>query len=99
MAGHGAALQGIGVGLEQRVRHAARLRQPAKGVVERGALAGAVDLGAVAGGDDGRLDLGVPATAAGGEGTAQTLQSRGDLVEREREPAAQIQGRGGVVDA
>ena len=33
------------------------------------------------------------------QGLAQTLQRGLDLVERERKPAAQIERRGGVVDA
>jgi hypothetical protein len=84
------------VGAQQGRGHAAAFGQPAEGVVERDVLGGAVDLGAVAGGDDRGFDLGV---AAAGEGTAQALQRRGDLIERERKTTAQIERRGRVVQA
>jgi hypothetical protein len=89
-------VQGVGMRAQQGRGHAAALRQPAEGVVERDVLGGAIDLRAVAGGDDRGLDLGV---VAGGKGTAQALQRRGDLVERERETTAQIERRGRVVQA
>jgi len=71
-------------------RYVAGLGQPAQGVVDLHVVGRAVHLGAVAGGEDRRL--GVPQVRL-----AQAVQRRRDLVDRERETAAQIQRRGVVV--
>ncbi|MCY1372104.1 hypothetical protein D9M69_592870 [compost metagenome] len=89
-------VQGVGMRAQQRRRDAAALGQPADRVVERGMLGGAVDLGAVAGGNDRGFDLRM---APGGERTAQALQRGCQLIERERETTAQIERRGRVVQA
>jgi hypothetical protein len=93
----GVVVQGVGVRAQHVAADAAAVGQPADGVVERGLVVRhPVDLGAVAGRDDRGLDLGV---AAGGEGLAQAVEGRGDLVDRERETTAQIERRGRVVQA
>ncbi len=48
-----AVVQGVGMRAQQGGGHAAALGQPADRVVDRGMVGGAVDLGAVAGRDDG----------------------------------------------
>ena len=76
---------------------AAAVRQPVQRVVHCGMVARAVNFGAVAGGNDGRFDTTVRIALA--QRLAQTLQRGRNLVERERETAAQIERRGGVVNA
>jgi hypothetical protein len=89
-------VQRIGMRAQQGRGDAAALGQPLDRVVERQVLGGAVDLGAVAGRDDGGLHVGMP---VGAEGTPQALQRGGNLVDREREPTAQVKRRGRVVQA
>ena len=88
--------QGVGMRAQQGRCHAAAFGQPAHRVVERRMLGRAIDLGAVAGGDDGRLHLRV---AAGAEGAAQAVQGGGQLIEGERKTTAQIERRGRVIQA
>src|SRR6218665_107176 len=94
MARGPAVLQRVGMRAQQRSAYTAAVRQPAQCVIDGGLVGGAIDLGAVAGGQHGRLHAGVAA-----QRLAQTLEPGRDLVEREREAAAQIERRGAVVDA
>jgi hypothetical protein len=57
----------------------------------------AVDLGAVAGGEDGGFH-GAVSPARVGQGCAQALQRRRDLIERERKTAPHIERRRVVID-
>jgi hypothetical protein len=82
-------LQHVGVLGQLRAAHAAGLRQPVDGRRQQLARRGAVQFGAVAGGDQGSL-------GRAAQPLAQLVQRGRELVEREREPPAQVQ-RGGVV--
>ena len=92
MAGGFLVFQAVGVGAQFVGRDAAALGQPGEGMVQRGFIACAVDLGAVAGGDDGRFRGACHALA-------QPVELRCDLVTGERKPAPHIQRCGGVIDA
>ncbi len=97
MARHEAFLERVGVRAQQRRAHAAAVGEPVERMVQRRLLAGAVDLGAVAGGEDGGFHLRMARGAA--QRLAQALQRGRDLVDGERKTAAQIERRGRVVDA
>ncbi len=92
MPGRRVVVQHVGVVQQLLWAHAAGLGQPVDGGFERHVLGGAVDFGAVAGGE--QRDLGLLRQAG-----AKTLQGGGQLIEREREPAAQIERRGLMVDS
>ena len=84
--------QGVGVAAQRMGGDAAALRQPVQGAFNFRLATGAVDLGSVAGGDD------------GGFGNlhqtlAQGVEVGDDLIQTKSEATAQVQWRGGVVDA
>ena len=85
-------LQHIGVGTKFVGLDAAGVGQPGQCALQFRLVTGAINLGAVAGGDDRSL-------GRTGQGLAQTAQMRLDLVHRKREPSPHIQRSGGVVDA
>jgi len=104
-----AAFVHIGVAQQLVVRHLAHLAQPVHGgLVQVSCLAcgadqatqGAVQLGAVAGGQQGHLGT-VGAMPWQPQMLVQilmqTLQRRGELIHRERKASAQVHGGGGVV--
>ena len=97
MAGDRAVFQRVRMRAQHLAADAAAVRQPVQRVVHCGMVARAVNFGAVAGGNDGRFDTTVRIALA--QRLAQTLQRGRNLVERERETAAQIERRGGVVNA
>jgi hypothetical protein len=92
-----AVLADVGVGRELAAADPALLGQPVeRGPRDLGGLARVgrhVELGAVAGGHQGRLGHGAL------QPLAETAQRQGQLLGREREPAAQIQRRGRVVQS
>jgi hypothetical protein len=84
VAGGIAVVQGVGVLAQRLAGHAAAGRQPLQRAVDLGAFAGAVNFGAVAGRQQGRLGLAA-------QGRTQPLQRGRDLVDGKRKPAAQVQ--------
>ncbi|MPN15808.1 hypothetical protein SDC9_163144 [bioreactor metagenome] len=83
---------------QQRRADAAGMGQPIQRVIHRGRIGGTIDLGAVAGGENGRLHRRV-ACGAIGQRLAQTKQRRRDLIDRERKTTAHVKRRGRVIDA
>jgi hypothetical protein len=77
-------VQGVGVLAQRIARHAATGGQPLQCAVDLGALASAVNFGAVASRQQGRLGLAA-------QGRAQALQRGRDLVDGKGKPAAQVQ--------
>ena len=97
MAGDRAVFQRVRMRAQHFAADTAAVRQPVQRVVHRGMVASAVNLGAVAGGNDGGFDTPVRIVLA--QRLAQAVQRRRDLIERERETTAQIERRGVVIDA
>ena len=87
-----AVFEGVGMGAQHCGRNATRLGQPVQRRLQFGVFTGTIDFRPVAGGDNCRFRL-------TGQGLAQSVQRGLDLFGGEREPAAQIERRGGVVDA
>ena len=98
MARHMAVFQQIGVRAQQFGRDAAAVGQPVQRMVHGRHFGRAVDLGTVAGGENGGLDGAVLAAGAG-QRFAQALQRGHDLVKRERETSPHIKRSRVVVDA
>ena len=92
VAGGHPVLQCVGVRAQERWRHATRVGKPVEGGLQFGVFTGAIDLGTVAGGDDGSFRL-------PGKGLAQAMQGGLYLFCGERKPAAQVERRSGVIDA
>jgi hypothetical protein len=84
--------QGVDVGPQHGGGDAAAMGQPVQRMVGLVRLARAIDLGAVAGGDDGGFRM-------VRKGLSQSLQRGRDLVDGKGKTAAQIQRRGCVIDA
>ena len=80
------------MGAQQVGRDAATVGQPVQCVLQLGLLTGAIDLGPVAGGDQGGFRL-------AGQRAAQATQGGLNLVNGERKPTAQIERCGRVIDA
>ena len=91
MAGRRRPFEHVGMRTQGVARHAAHAGQPVDGRLHGLSVGTHVDLGTIAGGDDGDLvDTLQP--------RAKTLQRLDQLLRREREPAAQIERRGRVVE-
>ena len=98
MARGGAVFEHVGVVEHALAADAAVCRQPIDGRTHQFArlavVGGKVQLGAVAGGQQRRFGLVVRADAL-----AKTVQCHRQLLRREGKPAAQVDRRGGVIQA
>ena len=88
----GGSLEHIGVGTQGLAGDIADLGEPFDGGIDCRRIRPDIELGPVAGRDDG--DFGNPLVAR-----AERLQRDRELLRREGEAAAQVEGRGGVVEA
>ena len=84
--------QGICVGVQVLGRHATRLGQPVQCLLQRGRRPSAINLGAVASGENGGFAL-------VGKGTAQTRQGGANLVHRKGKLSPHVQRSCVVIEA